>query len=221
MNSIHDMGGMHGFGPIPYEEDEPVFHHEWEARVFAITTQTPVAKPFNPRTVIEQMDPADYLATTYYEKWLYMRTQKLIDEGTITQRELDTWIAHIRATPDYRPPHTANPERLRKVLTNIYSLHSHRKEADVAPAFQIGDEVQTRNMHPVGHTRLPRYARNKRGVVVNYYGIQECYDDLPSGTMAAPQPLYAVRFDGQELWGESAEPKSVLYLDMWEMYLIT
>lgn len=105
------------------------------------------------------------------------------------------------------------------MLANLYKPVSERRETEQTPLFEIGDRVWTRNIHPAGHTRLPRYARGKEGEIVNYYGIQASRDILPSGESAQPQPLYAVRFDGQELWGESAEPNSVLYLDMWEMYL--
>jgi nitrile hydratase len=78
--------------------------------------------------------------------------------------------------------------------------------------------VQTKNIHPAGHTRLPRYARGKRCVIVNYYGVQNFGDGLP-GEKTAPQPLYNVRFSAQELWGNDAEANSALYLDMWESYL--
>ena len=89
MNGIHDMGGMHGFGPIVREENEPVFHHDWEGRVFAIRIATPVPIPGGSRNNIEQMDPAAYLTTSYYEKWLHSRIQGLIDAGVLTEAELE------------------------------------------------------------------------------------------------------------------------------------
>ncbi|MEM7126676.1 MAG: nitrile hydratase subunit beta [Chloroflexota bacterium] len=219
MNSIHDMGGMDGFGPIPYEKNEPVFHHEWEGRAYAMVTQTRIKFPSGIRKDIERMDPAHYLTSTYYEKWLHARIKALIDVNAITRAEFDEWVAYLQDNPDYAVPQTENREHLTEVLSNIHDPHCHRKELDVSPAFQIGDEVYTQNMHPFGHTRLPRYARGKRGTVVNYYGIQECDDILSSGEVAHPQPLYSVCFDGQELWGDSAEANSLLYLDIWEMYL--
>ena len=36
MNGIHDMGGMHGMGPIEVREDERPFHAEWEARAWGL-----------------------------------------------------------------------------------------------------------------------------------------------------------------------------------------
>ena len=219
MNTIHDMGGMHGFGPIEYEEDEPVFHHEWEGRAYAMVTQTPLDHPLGFREFIESMDPAHYLTSTYYEKWLHLRIEGLFELGTISREELHAQMDRLRENPNDMPSPTEDPTRLQKVLSSIRKPRTHQVESDVKPAFRMGDQVHTRNSHPAGHTRLPRYARGKSGTVVAYYGIQECDDALPSGAIAEPQPLYSVRFEGHELWGDSAEPNSALYLDMWEMHL--
>ena len=104
-------------------------------------------------------------------------------------------------------------ERLRRVV------ESPRLDLPIQAQFRIGGAVRARNLHPPGHTRLPRYVRGKRGVVARFYGIYAFQDAMPPGTEAPPQPLYAVRFDSRELWGESAEVNSVVYIDMWESYL--
>jgi nitrile hydratase subunit beta len=215
MNGIHDMGGMHGFGPIEYEEDEPVFHHEWEGRVYGM--DVPFSKKF--RYAIECMDPAHYLTSSYYEKWLHVKTQDLIETGVFTQQELDERIAYYRDNPQATPPRHEDPDQVQRALARRRAPVSHRRDVDVQPAFRTGDSVKARNLHPVGHTRLPQYARGKYAVVVKYYGVQDFDDTMPPGVEAEPQPLYCVRFEGQELWGESAEPNSAVYLDMWESYL--
>jgi nitrile hydratase len=214
MNGIHDMGGMHGFGPIEYEKDEPVFHHEWEGRIYAM--RGPLVGSV--RATIERMKPADYLATSYYEKWLWAKIQNLLANKAFTQAELDERIAYYRANPQAVPPRRDDPKAAQKFAAETCTPVSHRRDTGALPAFQIGERVVTKNIHPPGHTRLPRYARGKRCLIVNYYGVQEFADDLP-GESAAPQPLYNVRFEAQELWGESAEANSALYLDMWESYL--
>ena len=84
MDGIHDMGGMHGFGPIIREEEEPVFHYLWEGRVLAIVRATPIPIPGGMRNNIETMDPGHYLTSSYYEKWLHARIKGLIDAGAIT-----------------------------------------------------------------------------------------------------------------------------------------
>ena len=69
MNGAHDLCGMHGFGPVEIERDEPVFHQEWERRAFAITLASGFLGKWNidqGRFAREQMPPAEYLTTTYY-----------------------------------------------------------------------------------------------------------------------------------------------------------
>jgi nitrile hydratase len=214
MNGIHDMGGMDGFGPIEVEANEPVFHAAWEGRVYAL--RGPLVGSV--RATIERMPPAEYLATSYYEKWLWAKTQNLLANGAFTQAELDAAIAYYRAHPQAVPPRHDDPVAAAEAAALSLKPVSHRHETGTTHAFQVGEWVRARNIHPNGHTRLPRYVRGKRCVVVKTYGVQEFNDDPPLGD-GTPQPLYNVRFEGQELWGESAEANSAIYLDMWECYL--
>jgi nitrile hydratase subunit beta len=220
MNGMHDMGGMHGFGPVVRKANEPVFHHEWEGRVYAMQRVTPVPIPGGSRNNIETMDPEAYLTSSYYEKWLHSRIKGLIDAGALTAEELEARVAFYRDHPEAPVPRREDPasqqriqERLRRVV------ESPRLDLPIQPQYRIGAAVRARNMHPPGHTRLPRYVRGKRGVVERFYGIYAFQDAMPAGTTASPQPLYAVRFDAGELWGESADVNSVVYIDMWESYL--
>jgi nitrile hydratase subunit beta len=221
MNGIHDMGGMHGFGPIVYEENEPVFHHAWEGRIYAIRMNTPVPVPGGFRYAIERMGHTLYLVSNYYEKWLHTGIQYLIEAGIFSQAEFDERLAFYHTNPQATPPRREDPEAVQRAVARIWMAQSPCRDVDVQPVFQIGDSVKTRNIHPAGHTRLPRYACGKRAVVVNYHGVQDFDDALSAGLGPQPQPLYSVRFEGQELWGESAEPNSAVYLDMWESYLET
>ncbi len=47
MNGIHDLGGMDGLGPIVCEPDEPVFHSDWERKMFGMFILTIVGGLFN------------------------------------------------------------------------------------------------------------------------------------------------------------------------------
>jgi nitrile hydratase len=219
MNGIHDMGGMDGFGPIQREANEPVFHHTWEGRLYGIAEGTPVSIPGGFRYAIERMAPVHYLTSSYYEKWLHIHVQGLIEAGVLTEAEFADRLAYFRANPAATPLTRNDPELVQWVLADIRRPETHRREADIQPAFAIGDGVTVRNTHPVGHTRSPRYARGRRGVVADYRGVQDMGDTLLPGEEARPQPLYSVRFEAQELWGDSAEPNSGVYLDMWESYL--
>jgi nitrile hydratase subunit beta len=219
MNGVHDMGGMHGFGPIEREANEPRFHHDWERRAFAIRVASPIPIPGGSRHNIEQMSPADYLNTSYYEKWLQSRLKGFIDAGVITAEEFEARMAAFRDHPDAQVPRREAPEQVEATMMRLLSWQSPRRAVEVPPRFAVGDAVQARNIHPPHHTRLPRYVRGKTGTVSRYYGVYDLQDTMPEGVEPPAEPMYAVRFDSRALWGEAADVKSVVYLDMWESYL--
>jgi nitrile hydratase len=219
MNGIHDMGGMHGFGPIEREENEPVFHHAWEGRVFAMQRATPVPIPGGSRNNIEHMDPIHYLTSSYYEKWLHARIKGCIDAGVLTSEEVEARTAFYREHPDAPVPQREDSTQVQRALVALRTHRSPLRQVDIQPKFRLGEAVRARNLHPLGHTRLPRYVRGKRGVVTRFYGFCDLQDTMPPGVEPPPQALYVVRFEAQELWGNAAEANSTLCLDMWESYL--
>ena len=79
--------------------------------------------------------------------------------------------------------------------------------------------VRTRNINPVGHTRLPRYARAKSGVIDRDHGIFVFPDTAAHDLGEKPQHVYSVRFAARELWGDQAKPQDSVYLDLWDDYL--
>jgi len=95
---------------------------------------------------------------------------------------------------------------------------------DVAARFADGDAVVVRNLNPTGHTRAPRYIRDKRGTIGRDYGVFIFPDSNAMGQGKAPRHLYSVRFEGTEVWGaktgdEEAPARDALYLDLWDSYL--
>ena len=219
MNGIHDMGGMHGFGPVHREKNEPVFHEPWEGRLLALTRIAPVSIPGGFRFALESMDPAEYLASSYYERWLHVFANGQLAAGAISAEELDERTALFRNDPHAAPARREDPELLERSLRRLNTHVSPNLETNIVPAFGVGDAIRTRNLNPAGHTRLPRYVRGKRGVVARIHGVQDFQDHVAPGEDDAPQPVYSVRFDARELWGESAEPNGSVYIDMWESYL--
>ena len=107
-------------------------------------------------------------------------------------------------------------DRVREVLTRG---DRHRMDADVAPRFKSGDRVRTRNIHPTGHTRLPRYARGRLGVIDRDHGVFVFADTSGDGRGKVPQHVYSVRFTAQELWGPAASPRDAIYIDLWDDHL--
>jgi hypothetical protein len=200
MNGVHDMGGMHGFGHVEVQREEPVFHERWEGVVRAMMQRTN-GRYYNLdefRHAIERMRSDEYLRAAYYERWLHGVQTLLLEKGVITEEELAGRHASGPA-----PAPTVGAE----------------KPPAVQPRFQPGDHVVTRNMHPHGHTRLPRYARGRRGVVRRVYGPFRLPDANAHGDHHAWQPCYAVEFAARELWGDDANPSDRVCIDLWEGYL--
>jgi nitrile hydratase subunit beta len=87
------------------------------------------------------------------------------------------------------------------------------------PRFAPGDHVRVRRIHPDGHTRCPRYVRGAVGVVERVQGTDRLPDKAAYGLPTEPEPVYAVAFASQDLWGESDEPPWTVLLDLFETYL--
>ena len=212
MNSIHDMGGMDGFGPLDIEENEPVFHETWEGRVFALSAGNALGPWTRGRNFpwfrfsLESIPPDEYLRMSYYERWFAVLTQNLLSAGLVSERELST---------GHRDPERPLPT----LLPSPEGGASPPPAPD--PGFSIDDEVRVRNLHPRGHTRVPRYVRGKRGTVVTDNGVWGLQDTDGNGNPLGnfPQRVYTVRFESRELWGERASPRDVVYVDLWEEYI--
>jgi nitrile hydratase subunit beta len=215
MNGVHDMGGMHGMGPIRYEKNEPVFHAAWEARVYALNSAMRAWRKWNIdswRHAIELLPPADYLRMSYYEKWFAVLEKQVVQYGLVTKEEM----ASGKAAPGsarLRPALT--PERARRITR---ALPSSADEA-IRPLFRAGDRVRAKTMNPTGHTRLPRYARGKTGQIVHDHGVYAYPDTNSRYEGEHRQHVYAVRFTARELWGEQASPRDSVHLDLWDGYL--
>ena len=216
MNSVHDMGGMHGMGPIERERNEPVFHARWEALSFAMNLAMTAWRKWNidaSRYHIELIPPAEYLRMSYYEKWHARLVELLIARGMVARTEIESGHA-AEGTPKAVPPVTAADAARLLVRPNF-----KRPEA-VAPArFLLGDTVRTRNINPEGHTRLPRYTRGKVGAIARDHGVYVFPDTNAHFLGEKPQHLYSVRFAARELWGEQASPLDSVFVDLWDDYL--
>jgi nitrile hydratase len=206
MDGIHDLGGMSGFGPVEVECDEPVFHERWEGRTFGLNVLgVVVLKAYNVdeyRHAVERMDPAHYLAASYYERALTGAATLLVEKGIVSREELER-----RAGGPFPLSRPVTPPRA----------------ADVAPRdgsrFAFGDRVIVRDVHPAGHTRVPRYVRGKRGVVVHVAPPFSFPDAAAHRLPGRDEHTYHVRFEARELWADAAEGNQAVIVDLWESYL--
>ena len=215
MRRVHDVGGAPSFGPLEIEENEPVFHEEWEGRVFGMMT-TIGHRTFPMRPAIESIEPDTYLASRYYQKWLSALEKGLIKSGSLTADELRDRVEFHSSNPDAPVSQNHDPNLARAILEDRYSQRSPKYGGE--PAFLVGDEVLTRRIDHAGHTRIPQYAQGKRGVVHALRGVFDLLDLKVQGIFK-PEPVYTVGFDASELWSDAAEPSQRVYIDLWESYL--
>jgi len=202
MNGVHDMGGMDGFGPMQIEKNEPVFHAEWEGRMYAISMSLARnADEF--RHAIERIPARVYLDSSYYERWLNGTMTLLVERKKVTREELIAGGADPIA-----PAQPAN--HFRRVAPTAIRRRAR---------FREGDRVVARNLNPTGHTRLPRYVRGKRGVIHRDWGTYVFADSNAHHAGKREQHVYSVTFEARELWGKDAPSRDTLRIDLWEDYL--
>jgi nitrile hydratase len=216
VNGAHDMGGMHGFGPVEPEPDEPPFHAEWERRVFALTLAMGATGEWNldaSRFARESQPPGAYLAESYYEIWL-AGLERLLDERRLLTPE------ELAAERPLAPPRPLARRLSAEDVGKMLHRGGPTEREPAGPArFAAGDRVRAREMHPRTHTRLPRYVRGHAGEVVAVRGCHVFPDVHAHGGGEDPQWLYTVRFAARELWGDGADPAAAVSVDAWEPYL--
>jgi len=214
VNGVHDMGGMHGLGPIVPEPEGQPFHGDWEGRVLAMTIASPTRSNIDAGRHQRELIPGpEYLAMTYYEKWFRSLSDLLVAKRLASREEIATGRAARGAA-------RAEPALAAAAVEAVLSRPgSYVREAAAAPAIAVGDRVRCRNINPTGHTRLPRYVRGKAGEVVSWHGAHVFPDSNARSEGEDPRHLYTVRFAARELWGEAANPRDSVCLDLWEPYL--
>jgi nitrile hydratase subunit beta len=216
MNGAHDMGGVHGFGPVIPEAHEPTFHAEWEGRVFALTLAAGRAGQWNidmGRFARENRSPADYLSKSYYELWLAGLERMLAERGLVSEDEIEA------SRPLGEPTKVSGILQHRAVEAALLRGRPTERPASVPARFRIGDRVRAKNIHPTTHTRLPRYVRGRPGTIERLCGCHVFPDTNALGQGENPQWLYTVRFDAHDLWGPEADQMLKVSVDAWEPYL--
>ena len=220
MNGVHDMGGMQGFGPVRPEANEPLFHAPWERKALAMTVAMGACGQWNidiSRSARESLPPAQYLGSSYYAIWVAGLEKLMLQRGMVNAAELQTGQADTPPLPGVR---TLDGSQTARALAQG---SASTRAIDVPPRFAVGQRVRARQIHPVSHTRLPRYVRGHTGIIERIHGAHV----FPDTRVSRPLPpfvdeahwLYTVVFDGHDLWGGSASPGLLVSVDAWEPYL--
>ena len=211
MNGIHDMGGMQNMGPVRPEKNEPVFHAPWEGRIFALSNAIDAWTLAAWRYQQELIPPSEYLRMSYYERRVTSLPQLLVKTGLVTPAELES------GRPGAVPTVTRRVLKASDVAPMLAAGWPSSRNVPSVAHFHIEQRVRARNINPVGHTRLPRYARGKLGTIMRDHGVFVFPDADGLGEM--PQHVYSVRFEARELWGGAASQSDSVYVDLWDDHL--
>jgi nitrile hydratase subunit beta len=216
MNGVHDMGGMHGMGPIEREQGEPVFHQPWEGRVFGLRRAMGAWRKWNidvSRHEVELVPPVDYLRMSYYERQFAAFLVLLQKRGFITAAEINAGVPAPESS--VAVPTLTREGAAQMVVKGVPTS----RDVSVSAKFQYGQKVRAINANPVGHTREPRYVRGKLGTIDRDHGVFVFPDTNAHFLGEKPQHVYSVRFDARELWGNQAAPQDSVYVDLWDDHL--
>ena len=217
MNGGADLGGMQGFGPVVEEANEPNFHAQWEERVMSMVVALGACGQWNidqSRHARETLPPADYMRYSYYHIWLEGVQKLLLSRGMITAEELESGKLISPPVP------VKGVMEAGTVWDKLHSLAgSAERNLDAPAKYAVGDTVRAKNIHPVNHTRLPRYARGKTGTITKVIGAHVFPDSAGNDKGDDPQWLYQVTFTARELWGEQGNSLDTVSVDLWEPHL--
>ena len=215
MDGIHDLGGMQGFGNVQELTDAPPFGDPWEGKAFALgvlAIRIAGANLHAFRHAIERVPPPEYLRG-YWNRWTMGTQLMLEDSGILTDEQVRGRAARLSGQDITEPP-APEPHKPQMASGGAGNL----RPVDKAPAFKVGDRVRVADLHPEGHTRLPRYVRRRTGTVTALQPAAVFPDSAAHFLGEDPQHCYAVEFDSRELWGPGTEPFR-LSIDLFEPYL--
>ena len=221
MRRAHDVGGVPGFGAVVSEPDEPVFHADWERRMFGITMcvigKGLVGSVDEFRWGIEQLTPEQYFAQSYYERWFSPIERALFARGALGPAELAQRTIEM-AAGGIVPRHD-EPEWSVDFVGFVRTAGSFGQPANATARFAPGDRVRVKDVEAPAHTRLPTYARGKVGVIERVHGRNVVPDLRAVGLGEVWEHTYLVVFPAQGVFGERSEPGQELTLDVWESYI--
>ena len=218
MDGIHDLGGKEDYGPIEVDADESPFHEDWEGREWGIAqcARTPGVTIDWWRHCRELIMPEDYLGRPYFDSWAQTDFSTYVEAGWISEEEISAGKS-LSKDIDYGEPAVAMT--LKQVLQEDHD-HAVRFDGEIEtpPIFAVGQQVMTSRHGNSGHTRLPQYARDRRGTVHAYHGAH-VFPDLSAQGVEIHQHCYSIMFEASELWPEAKWSQDKVFLDLWESYL--
>ena len=226
VNGVHDLGGTDGLGPVPVPDERAGVRARTGRRRRSACSPCRSGRGSSASTQfrfgIEQMHPAAYLLSPYYEHWMHTVEHYGVAKGVLDEAEIDAAHAVLPREPRRAAAASATTRTCWRSSTAVVKAGAPAgRPSDKAAKFAVGDRVTVIDDSPHGHTRKARYIRGKTGVIELAHGTMIYPDSAGNGGAEAPEHVYTVKFTNEELWGaEAAEPNGVVYFDVWEPYIV-
>jgi nitrile hydratase beta subunit len=224
VNGSHDIGGAAELGPVPVHEDGLVFPEPWEGVVMGMSLGGAVSGVYaidQHRAAVGRIHPALYMATTYYEQWLYALETCLVGAGVVTREEIENRVTSVAENPDLPLPENDNPE-LTERMKMVIAHGIPEWDLDTEPVFSPGDRVRAKvvRVDSAGHTRMPGYAQGRTGVVEEVFPPEPRSNPVDAGGERPIEHVYRVCFKASDIWPD-ADPEDSVRVELWESYLET
>ena len=217
MDGVHDMGGMDGFGKVEPEAERTGVPRALGRPRPRDAARHGLCRRLAHRHVARSRRSGCRRRSTsprsYYQRWALAMESNVVERGLAGADELAAGHALRRGQAARAQAHARTSCRQGMTRGSFY------RQAQAPARFKPGDRVRTKNIHPPTHTRLPRYARGRVGVVELVHGCHAFPDTVAIDQGDDPQWLYTVVFDGRELWGPDADPTLKISIDAFEPYL--
>ena len=226
MNGIHDLGGRDGMGAINPTPAEPVWKAEWEKHAhtfFPLAFRAGFFGVDQFRFGMEQIEPIEYLSSTYYEHWVHSVTHHGVRHGQLDPDEIERRTQYYLDNPDAPLPEGQDPDGELTAFIDwaVKNGVAAGRDTGKKAKFSVGDRVTVVADAPAGHTRKAGYIRGKTGIIDLAHGEMIYPDTAGNDQGEAPEHVYTVRFTNEELWGaEEAEPNGSITFDVWEPYIV-
>lgn len=223
VNGSYDVGGAAELGPVPVHGDRPVFPEAWEGLVMAMSLGGAVSGVYaidQHRAAAGAIHPALYLATTYYEQWMYALETCLIGAGVVSYDEIERRVTEVAEDPDLPLPDNDDPElseRMKWVIAHGIPVW----DLDTEPIFAVGDAVRAKAVRIEqwsGHTRMPAYVMGHVGVIEEVLWPEPLSNPVDAGGERPIEHVYAVCFKASDIWPE-ANPNDTVRIQLWESHL--
>ena len=207
MSSLHNLGGMQGFGAVWAVQEGTAFYTDAERRVFRLMMGLMAGGWCDTdgfRAEVEGLPVQIYARECFPVNYFLGMEKQLAERGLLRPGDLEAWMRGVK--PAGRP---ATPP----------PIMAGGSEPPAPARFRVGDRVKIRTFDTQGHNRLPNYLRGQTGTITAERGLVDLPDALAARAGRKPRPVYTVEFLARDVWGDPAVGDDRLSAEIFQDYI--